>query len=126
MRRMASSSTTRHRAPQAPEQLRGRLIGPRHVTRSGGLPMVGTRLEWQRAKRAPTGSRRWVSKCGRYMIAASELCYGVPLDPVWYTVFVRSTVYDIGRRFDSLDRVTIPKWSKKRRRTYRQEKWYTR
>jgi len=60
------------------------------------------------------------------MIAASEICFGIPLDPVWYSVYVRVVVYDIGRRFDSWQRVSVPKFSKKRRRPYRQEKWYTR
>jgi hypothetical protein len=88
--------------------------------------MKTTSIQWRRATRARSGSRRWLSACGRYMIAASELCYGIPLDPVWYTAFVRVTVQDIGRRFDSWRRISVVKYSKVRRRHYRQDKFFTR
>ena len=56
---------------------------------------MSSNLEWRRAKRVRSGSRRWISRCGRYMIAASEFCYGIKLDPVWFTVFA---LYDRLRR----------------------------
>jgi hypothetical protein len=83
-------------------------------------------LEWKRAKRNASGSREWASKCGRYVVAASEMCFGVPLNPVYYTVWVRYTVHDINRRFESYKRLGVMRESKRTRAGYRQEKWYTR
>jgi hypothetical protein len=51
-----------------------------------------TTITWKRARRASSGSRVWTSECCRYQIHASEMCYGVRLDPVYYIVHVHSNI----------------------------------
>ena len=44
-------------------------------------------LTWKRAIRSRFGSRQWRTRCGRYMVHASEHCLGVDLRPVIYSAW---------------------------------------
>lgn len=41
-------------------------------------------LAWQPEQHFASGSRYWLSKCGRYRIHASEECYGVTMPCVYF------------------------------------------
>ncbi|MEM6330385.1 MAG: hypothetical protein AAF790_09060 [Planctomycetota bacterium] len=48
-----------------------------------------TAITFKRARRNKSGSREWQSRCGGYLVTASEWCYGVRLRPVRYTAWRR-------------------------------------
>ena len=44
-------------------------------------------LHWNRAVRSRLGSRQWRTRCGRYLVHASEHCLGVDLRPIIYSAW---------------------------------------
>lgn len=52
-------------------------------------------IDWKRATRNRSGNRVWESRCGKWRVAESAVCYGVPLDPVTYSAWERHRVRDL-------------------------------
>jgi hypothetical protein len=44
-------------------------------------------LGWKGAVRSRLGSRQWHTQCGRYLVHASEHCWGVDLRPIIYSAW---------------------------------------
>jgi hypothetical protein len=51
-------------------------------------------IEFKRATRNRSGNRVWASRCGNFMVAESAVCFGVALDPVYYTAWERYRARD--------------------------------
>lgn len=51
-------------------------------------------IDFKRATKNKSGNRVWVSRCGNYQVAESAVCFGVPLDPIYYTAWERYRVRD--------------------------------
>ena len=54
-------------------------------------------LTWKRAVRSRMGSRQWRTRCGRYLVHASEHCWGVDLRPVVYSAWAQERSPDLDR-----------------------------
>lgn len=63
------------------------------------------KIEWKRTKKNASGSRYWESRCGRYKVTASEMCYGIKLRPIFSAWFLAS-IPDLGGHRTSWQRIS--------------------